>query len=721
MTIAATPDCLIPSKPRPPGLQRLGWSSRRECFRANLAALAQRMPSLAASIEACTHPAARYHLYLAPDQNFQIFDTHQNDPAAAWLGGLADHRKSVELFAYDKKTTPFPLPFAFDGIGFGWFLLSLLESTDRSFLTYSCAMYVVEPDLAALWLVFHLHDMQKWLRHPRLRIFGGGGAAEEFRASLHANNSWMLPQVFVRALLTKRPFLALQQIQEEMLSKRQKDSESLSARLKAMYAGKDQQYWRERFAAAGNGQPPLRVLGLTTRYSTVLQYSMAELKESVTAAGQIMEIAKEADDQALELPFLQSIESFKPDLLVQISRMRYENSQLPEEIPFLCWDQDNLPCMRTPQATASLDALTYVGGHGAVFGYTHLGWPASNCLFCHPAAMIHTSRSGFKSSTSTGPYFCDISFISNASGSPQEERDTIANTFNAHPPLRAAFLEAANLVIEASMQRGVAWEYVSLRSLIRQVETVPLGEAARHEMYIGLCRLADRCFRHAALAWVKSCSDKCGWTFKLCGSGWERHPLFAPHAAGPTRPGDGAAEVFRGSKINLQLFETGFIHSRSLDGIAAGGFFLTRATNMGADLVTVRAVFELACMEPDKRFASAEEVEHCTDPEIRWRWEKAKEVFRAVGGAPAALRAMPIWRRVPAAELVWPPLAKITFSDAQSFEKLAAQYLENDPLRLSVAGEMRDVLMRDFSYDARWKSFLAGIREGLEDRPPCRP
>ena len=42
---------------------------------------------------------------------------------------------------------------------------------------------------------------------------------------------------------------------------------------------------------------------------------------------------------------------FKPDLVFQIDHLRYEHGDLfPPELPFVCWIQDHLANLRTPEA-----------------------------------------------------------------------------------------------------------------------------------------------------------------------------------------------------------------------------------------------------------------------------------------------------------------------------------------------------------------------------------
>src|ERR1700721_3171710 len=82
---------------------------------------------------------------------------------------------------------------------------------------------------------------------------------------------------------------------------------------------------RIRLRPAVSGGRPLRVLGVTSRFTTVLQYSMDELGAAVRAAGHEFILSKEPDDQTAEDSSLRLIAEHKPDLLVLISRMRYEN------------------------------------------------------------------------------------------------------------------------------------------------------------------------------------------------------------------------------------------------------------------------------------------------------------------------------------------------------------------------------------------------------------
>ncbi len=55
------------------------------------------------------------------------------------------------MFQYDRSQGGMPSPMGFDGLGYGWLFLHALKVTERSFLNYSCAFYVLESDPAGRW------------------------------------------------------------------------------------------------------------------------------------------------------------------------------------------------------------------------------------------------------------------------------------------------------------------------------------------------------------------------------------------------------------------------------------------------------------------------------------------------------------------------------------------------------------------------------------------
>jgi hypothetical protein len=86
----------------------------------------------------------------------------------------------------------------------------------------------------------------------------------------------------------------------------------------------------------------------------------------------------------------------------------------------------------------------------------------------------------------------------------------------------------------------------------------------------------DALYRQQALGWAAEAAKQLGLKLALYGTGWEKHPRFAPFARGPVAYGEPLRQLTRESRINLQIVPYLCLHQRLLDGLMAGGFFLVR-------------------------------------------------------------------------------------------------------------------------------------------------
>ncbi|MCL2641705.1 MAG: hypothetical protein FWD53_12725, partial [Phycisphaerales bacterium] len=540
------------------------WPSRRRRFAANLQALAQRDPIGAQLVQAAGGGLENFELHSTPDGNYFILDKTSATPI--WLGGLANHKATENIWKFDRSKAPMPAHILFHGLGYGWLFRKVLSSTEHSFLNYSCSVYILENDPTALAMFFHMHDLQATILHPRTRWFirpTGPEALAALHETLKAHLDWTIPEQIIRHPLRPTPEqLPIEQTLKDLLAKRSQQRNAHIAQATAYYTDKDATYWSQRFqsppsATAGQNGGGLRVLGITSRYTTVLQYSMAELQSAAIAAGYDFQIAIEPDDHSTENPCSQMIADFKPDLIIMISRMRYEHPLLPRNVPFLCWDQDDLPCMRTPQATASMDALTFVAGHGAIHGSLQLHWPLRNCIFCHPTGMTRRYNPGVHA-LARPEFAADVSYLSHASGSPESLRDSMSAQWQNDPTALHIFNTACNEILIGA-KSGKKYTPTDFHDVIQRI-TTSTGTPTnfpQQNLLINLTLLTDRVFRHETLNWVACWCESRNKRFRLWGNGWDQHPTLRKYAAGPAMPGEGAQQVFLATKLNLQIIETG--------------------------------------------------------------------------------------------------------------------------------------------------------------------
>ena len=239
-----------------------------------------------------------------------------------------------------------------------------------------------------------------------------------------------------------------------------------------------------------------------------------------------------------------------------------------------------------------------------------------------------------------------------------------------------------------------------------------LSPAQVNELAMDLKAISDRAFRHVTLQWVSNWCKANGKTLKIFGSGWEQHSTLAPHAAGRAEPGDEVLAIYQASRINLQIIENGFIHSRSLDGVAAGGFFLTRRVPAdGDDFDTLRDIHMLGRWAVEQRIGSPDQLSSAADPAIRALWQRTLAYHP---WEPAfAVRVLKVWAATPHPIVAFPMLSDISFHDEAGFAALANRYLADDALRHGVAAQMRQIVLDQFSYHSRWKQYFTHITRAL--------
>jgi hypothetical protein len=407
------------------------------------------------------------------------------------------------------------------------------------------------------------------------------------------------------------------------------------------------------------------------------------------------------------------IDTLKPDLLVTISRMRYENPELPRNVPALCWDQDNLQCMRDAATLDDLKGLTFVAGHGAVFGSMHLHWPLKACIFCHPAGMTHRYAAPPASSHDDPKFAADVSYLSHASGTPEQLRDNMALKWRGGGGVFIPLYHAACEQILAGARQGQTWEFLDLQALIRNLmPAASIPADVTNALLVDLRLLIDRCFRHQTLAWVADWCESRAKTLRLWGNGWETHPTLAKYAAGTAPPGDQAHRVFRASTINLQIIETGVLHSRMLDAWAAGAFVLIRQAHRPQDEARIQTVWRIAQLTSEENIESIADLESRGSSQLRALWQPLAPEFTAYASLPR-FPGFPMWRSLPPAHVLIPALPNLMFNDASQFAALADQYINSHESRQKMLDHIHTALLTHLSYDARWRDFISHITANL--------
>ncbi|HEY3241809.1 MAG TPA: glycosyltransferase [Phycisphaerae bacterium] len=705
---------------------RVSWSACGGRFRRNLQALGLRTSQAEAISAAWQAAHTRFDLHRAADGNYQVLEREGEARAEPmrmrWLLGLRPHRQDAETrpLAHD-RTANTPAPYLFEGLGFGWYFRRVYDVTRDTFLGYSCALYVIEPDLVALAIVLHLHDWSDVIVDPRVHWFCGPAAGEQFEALLRRDIDLMLPKVAVRTRLRPvPPETGAAPVIVRVNDFRVQRADESALRMQQQYAGRDVHYWARRFRAALEGSgPPLRILSFVSRHTTFLQYSMRDARRAFESLGcQHRVITERSDHHGIAASrYHDEVADFDPDLFFIIDHFRRgHESRLPENLPILTWDQDGLPHALNREGMARVGPLDVVVGMTKQSACLRFGLPPHKYLTAAMPANPHEFSAAPMSADELAPHRCDVSYVSNQSQTPRAYHEHESRSISDAGGQR--LLEQLYRLIEQSMSAGELTVGPRAVALIERAERQAgayVQNAPMREWILTwyVWRVMDRFYRHQALEWVADWCDRRGRSFHLYGRGWDQHPRLGRYARGVAANGAELRAIYQASTINLQIFPAGFIHQRAMDGLAAGGFFLARRSPADFNGLLVKAI----CRRCDKvDITSTRAMLSSADDELR----AALEAFRRVSGDPLPddgqdkLAELRIQSELSCAAECFPRFGEIVFDSADSFASIADRFIDQPALRTELAAGMRQVVLSQFTYETTMRKFLEFTRDYLQ-------
>ncbi|HUU83728.1 MAG TPA: hypothetical protein VM243_09510 [Phycisphaerae bacterium] len=700
---------------------QLSWNTCAGRLGRNLDVLVRRDERFAAIAEAWNAARDAYELYRTTDGNYQLC-RRDSQNRRCWLGGLADHKQWAgrQPLQHDQRIS-MPNPYLLEGLGHGHYFRRVYDTTQDTFLGFSCALYVLERDPVAFAIALNLHDWRQVFADPRVMVFVGHDCLDRLATVLEADPDLPLPLSCVQLPrwspeLDPKPIDTVSRI----TAQRRHSGDEALARIEAQYAGRDTRYWAKRFAEALGGQgPPLRILSAVSIHTTFLQYSMRDAHHAFEQLGCRTRLLTEQSNHHVisETAYHRAIEEFDPDLFFLIDHLRGGHERLlPANLPMFTWDQDSLPQTFNRRVCATIGPLDVIAGLGKRHAVRALGVPRDKCLLAHVPTSLETFNPQRLPDHELAPYACDVSYVSNASQTPEEFHDEQRGQLED---------DAGRDVLDQLYQmirRAAGGPQINghrgneLIHLIEGETGLQLADEFRNwlsQWY--LWRLVDRIFRHQTLDWVAQWATQRGRTLHLYGHGWDNHPTLGPFARGFARNGHELRCIHQASAINLQVFPGGFIHQRAIDGLASGGFFLTRRTMADMDGPVVRRLCRRC---DDLGINSTRQLLESPDPELQ-----------------AALRAYREWSADPmdpddptllpdlrmqaehfTAVDVFPRFKDIVFDDQASFVALADRFVDDADLRAELTGGMHQAVVKHFSYDRQMQRFLQFHADYLKGR-----
>ncbi|HPD30381.1 MAG TPA: glycosyltransferase [Phycisphaerae bacterium] len=662
------------------------WAKTHNRFAANLAALRSRGQNQAMLADALANvwPAMEKDLTLhqANDGNLLVRGS-RSDGTRMWIPAALDFRNAVEHIAktdaFKGKCGP---PLLIDGVGMGWWLSGLYAMTARTFLDYSSTLYIVETNLKALALVLRLHDWSAELADPRVYILGGPDAWETWRNMMIADTTLPLPSTCQATVRWpgQKPTPGQERL-AEVNRHRIDHLIELRRRAEEIYADRDAAWWARRYAAAGP-QDPLRVLCVTSRFTTFLKYSMRDTVSALEGAGIRTRLLIEAQDHLILGPhaYMETFIEFQPDLVLMIDHHRHEQpNAFINNVPFACWIQDPLPNLMCRRAGEALGPLDFTFGYYRNRCTREFGYPADR-FFTAPIPVADAMFSEEPVSDEEAKRLaCDVMYV----GHLNQTIEALRTHWRAEQPRELhPILDDIDAFVDRVLERGEHlrehYSNTDPTELVRRLA----GDRGKHlrpedaerlfTFYAN--RTFDIGFRVRTLQWVARWARDTGRVFRLYGNGWQHVRELAPFAVGPIEHGEPLRRAYRCATFAIQTMPAGFRHQRSLEAIAGGCLVLTRyiATDFGG-----------------------------LDLEEARRRRKAGEPL-------------------PATAASFPRLDMVTFRDPQEMASVAQELLDKPDLRRELLAEFRERVLQEFSYGRVIRTVIEYIRDALQQQASVR-
>ncbi len=691
--------------------QNFNWQPLRllrQNFDANVAALAARYPELAERLR--THqPSAEYFISTATGQ--VILARREGEQLIGVQNGVSPANASALVRqAFPEGACNASMMVAGIDQGWLWHVLFQLPCKVPGIPGFRPPLYLLSGQIEHLWTVLHFQSWQQPLADPRVLLFVGPDALEQARQAMLSNMLIPWPQFSVTLESNLFPSgVTFNTFLQELYQEAGRRIEAAHAELKTVYSRRDAHAIAEQFTSGR----PLRVMGITSRYTSFLQHSMRDWLSAFERMGhETLLLIEQADHEVLNnVVYSETSRAFKPDLILMIDHYRAEFAGLPTQIPCVMWVQDQLPHLCTAQAGAKQGPLDYCLGFGRLFYARRHGYPASRYL----PATIGVNDERFRPDPLTEGeirrFGCDVSYVGHAS-TPAEviltEETAHLDATSQHlirevfEQLRAVYDQGGYVTQPALIRQMIdsAQERTGIRSDVNSIHS--LLDFFTHKINNAL-------FRHQTLHWLAEMDIN----LHLYGRGWENHPTLKRFARGIADNQTDLAAIYRASRINLQATPFGAVHQRLLDGLAAGGFFLIRYVPGDEIEVIWRNVWNWCASE---NITSDEQIFARATPQVRQWLAEAEKLMQI----PIEQHEFKLYDAlelshdgdyIRSAAAIWDDYHKVAFRSADELRQRVTYFLTNESERRAIAESMRQPVIDRFTYMAISRRLLQFIAE----------
>ena len=624
---------------------RVPWQDLEGLFAANLEALKRCRPYLRAGESELRGSLRGLQLFGSLDG---LLHLSRREPGRLrqWLPALIDASGVATMEIPIQETGPVPVVTA---IGLDALIERVYEVTRAEPGAAHLPIYIVDDELyrVAAWL--HAADRTSVLDDPRVHFFVGPDALEQFEKFLADNEDMAIPGANLWTFPADELCRKVGEIDKRIVALRNKASRELEAAHRARATRRSTAVWARRL------EPGATVIGITSRFTTMLQYSMRDIGHAFEALGYRFKLLIERADHCVHstLTTGRVVYETDPALIVLINHFRYERPDTLGAGPLLTWIQDPTELVLSQRTGASIGPLDFVCGYYIHRCTQEFGYPESRFFLAPLPVSTQTFHDGPVEPGDAARYDCDLIYV----GHLHDDADAhLARWRSMTPGHLHPLLDAIRDEIYAAHRQDTHIEVP--RPMVQRVagdlglnlDQDTIENISNYFSY----RLYDILYRRQTLMWAAEWAQRTGRVFRLHGRGWSQIAQLAPYAAGPIEHGEPLRRAYRCARLALSTMPGGFRHQRAYEALMSGSLVIARH------------------VPPD---------------------------FGEFGGAS-----------------VFPRLGEVVFRNADELTRLADSLLDDRHGATELRDQFADIVRNEFSYTAVVPDLLEKIRSSLSQR-----
>ena len=527
-------------------------------------------------------------------------------------GAHREHAAALVQNSVPPRSEASRSPGVVEGIDPPWMALALAQAMPRSEDGYTPLLSLVCVSMQEVFRGFMLSDLRELILDSRTRWFIGPDAAERFADDLRERRAYACAgSVAIASQDAVRCVPDVREVVAEAGRAQKEELIALSRRVQQRYHARTKEYWSARYAHAARAEsgsaPALRVFIPTTRFSTFLKHSAADLGQAFESIGARVLLHQEPDDHSRTtgIAFLRCLDEFDPDLVVSINYTRATlNAHVagdqviyPPTLPMVTWVQDAMPHLFRRSTGAAMGEYDFLAGHLHQELFKTFGYPRARRVFSPVLASTTKFHRGPVDSVLRREHECEMAMVTHHSQTPETLMAHIRGMPGVDGAMRTLIDEVGELVRNACTQ---CWQRDSFSKLDEEVLAImrthgrEQDDTLRSVLLNQVARpLADRILRHQTLEWAAEIAERRNWRMHIYGKGWNQHPTLAKYARGEIHHGEDLRAAYQSAAVHLHASVNWYLHQRVMECALSGGLPAIRLKQSDMTLIYCHTVLSM--------------------------------------------------------------------------------------------------------------------------------